>query len=75
MDFELTDDEIASFQSGEYALWGDFKRAIAKAAQRKLVENLEQYWFIDRKPCKECNSVLSISKEDWQELRKGVGLE
>lgn len=80
-DFELTDYEIAR-AVGKAAGWSqegiglmevtDCERAIAKAAQRKLVkwgsEHCEAHHTrmqnILKRTCNEC----------WQELRKGMGL-
>lgn len=64
--------DIECFTPLDPYLFGD---AVAKAAQRKFALFLESNWCsceqeYDQEPISYC-----VSRECWQELRKGVGLE
>ena len=78
-DFELTKGQIETILR-QWSVPEDIiesygiakERAIAKAAQRKLVEKLER--MFNRLISAQSRKDLLESPE-WQELRKGVGLE
>jgi len=86
-ELELPEDEIKNIYVEKFAELNteadppdgkevEVVKAIAKAAQRKLVELFDKRWRSYEENILEGTHrmTFAISDEEWQELRKGVGL-
>ena len=67
----LTADERAEVLNMEAKTWGEWSKAIERAAQRKLVEWLQSVGgTTDWSP-----GAFCVPDQDWEQLRKDLGLQ